>query len=193
MEYFEEELEINDFPQQLRYRICSRESIAQIQEFADVGISVKGLYYPPGREPKEGMERKLYLFLEARDQMSLKRAREEILRIMKEALRQLVSRFISSNQKLIIHLFRLVRVHVNMLDDIRYSKRIIDFIALVLLLLNCGYNKPCFINYLVVLTFSNQILGRSKSFEQSDFYWHCVFSEQKRGQSELVYSTTMIK
>lgn len=93
LEYFEEELEINDFPQQIRYKICSRESIAQIQEFADVGISVKGLHYPAGKEPKEGQERKLYLFLEARDQMSLKRAREEILRIMKDALRQLVSIF----------------------------------------------------------------------------------------------------
>lgn len=93
LEYFEEELEINDFPQQIRYRICSRESIAQIQEFADVGISVKGLHYPPGREPKEGGERKLYLFLEARDQVSLKRAKDEILRIMKDALRQMVRSF----------------------------------------------------------------------------------------------------
>lgn len=28
--YYEEELEINDFPQQLRYRVCSRESIGQV-------------------------------------------------------------------------------------------------------------------------------------------------------------------
>ncbi|KAI6231547.1 RNA helicase [Aphelenchoides besseyi] len=90
-QYFEEELEINDFPQQIRYKVCSRESMAQVQEFADVGISVKGTHYPPGKEPKEGMDRKLYLFLEARDQISLRRAREEILRIMKEALRQMTS------------------------------------------------------------------------------------------------------
>ncbi|KAI6210213.1 RNA helicase [Aphelenchoides besseyi] len=88
-QYFEEELEINDFPQQIRYKVCSRESITQVQEFAEVGISVKGTHYPPGKEPKEGMDRKLYLFLEARDQISLRRAREEILRIMKEALRQM--------------------------------------------------------------------------------------------------------
>uniref|UniRef100_A0A7E4VVU6 Probable ATP-dependent RNA helicase DDX46 n=1 Tax=Panagrellus redivivus TaxID=6233 RepID=A0A7E4VVU6_PANRE len=90
-QYFEEELEINDFPQQLRFRVCSRESMAQIQEFADVGISVKGTHVPPGREPKDG-ERKLYLFLEARDEISLRRAREEMLRIMKDCLRQMTSR-----------------------------------------------------------------------------------------------------
>uniref|UniRef100_A0A7E4UUW9 Probable ATP-dependent RNA helicase DDX46 n=1 Tax=Panagrellus redivivus TaxID=6233 RepID=A0A7E4UUW9_PANRE len=90
-QYFEEELEINDFPQQLRFRVCSRESMAQIQEFADVGISVKGTHVPPGREPKDG-ERKLYLFLEARDEISLRRGREEVLRIMKDCLRQMTSR-----------------------------------------------------------------------------------------------------
>uniref|UniRef100_A0A914ZIC8 Probable ATP-dependent RNA helicase DDX46 n=1 Tax=Parascaris univalens TaxID=6257 RepID=A0A914ZIC8_PARUN len=89
LQYFEEELEINDFPQQIRYRICSRDSLAQVQEYADVGISVKGSYYPSNKEPKNG-ERKLFLFLEARSEISLRRAREEILRIMKDAFRQMM-------------------------------------------------------------------------------------------------------
>uniref|UniRef100_A0A0N5A9Z6 Probable ATP-dependent RNA helicase DDX46 n=1 Tax=Syphacia muris TaxID=451379 RepID=A0A0N5A9Z6_9BILA len=88
LQYFEEELEINDFPQQIRYRICSRDSLAQVQEYADVGISVKGSYYPSNKEPKNG-ERKLFLFLEARSELALRRAREEILRIMKDAFRQM--------------------------------------------------------------------------------------------------------
>ncbi|KAL3077324.1 hypothetical protein niasHS_013313 [Heterodera schachtii] len=91
VQYFEEELEINDFPQMLRFRVCSRDSIAQIQEFADVGISVKGTHYPPGKEPKQGQDRKLYLFLEARDELSLRRAKEEIVRIMRETLRQMTA------------------------------------------------------------------------------------------------------
>uniref|UniRef100_A0A0M3I4P4 Probable ATP-dependent RNA helicase DDX46 n=1 Tax=Ascaris lumbricoides TaxID=6252 RepID=A0A0M3I4P4_ASCLU len=89
LQYFEEELEINDFPQQIRYRICSRDSLAQVQEYADVGISVKGSYYPSNKEPKNG-ERKLFLFLEARSEIALRRAREEILRIMKDAFRQMM-------------------------------------------------------------------------------------------------------
>ncbi|KAK0403526.1 hypothetical protein QR680_016974 [Steinernema hermaphroditum] len=88
LRYFVDELEINDFPQQVRYRICSRDSIAQIQDYAEVGISVKGSFYPPNKEPKDG-EKKLYLFLEARDELSLNRAKEEIIRIVKEAFRQL--------------------------------------------------------------------------------------------------------
>lgn len=104
LQYFEEELEINDFPQQLRFRICSRvyyfhvlitlnifkEVIAQIQELVDVGISVKGTHYPPGKEPKPGQDRKLYIFLEARDELSLRRAKEEVVRIMRETLRIMV-------------------------------------------------------------------------------------------------------
>lgn len=89
--YFEEELEINDFPQQLRFRICSREVIAQIQEFVDVGISVKGTHYPGGKEPRPGQDRKLYLFLEARDELSLRRAKEEVVRIMRETLRMMAA------------------------------------------------------------------------------------------------------
>ncbi|PIO66651.1 hypothetical protein TELCIR_11629 [Teladorsagia circumcincta] len=85
-QYFEEELDINDFPQQLRYR----ESLGHILEFADVGISVKGSLYPPGNEPKDG-ERKLYLLLEARQERNLKCANEEIIRIMKDAFRLLTA------------------------------------------------------------------------------------------------------
>ncbi|TKR80022.1 hypothetical protein L596_014160 [Steinernema carpocapsae] len=90
LRYFVDELEINDFPQQVRYKICSRDSMTQIQDYADVGISVKGSYYPANKEPKEG-EKKLYLFLEARDELSLNRAKEEIIRIVKEAFRTLAA------------------------------------------------------------------------------------------------------
>uniref|UniRef100_A0A915MGW1 RNA helicase n=1 Tax=Meloidogyne javanica TaxID=6303 RepID=A0A915MGW1_MELJA len=87
IQYFEEELEINDFPQMLRFR----EVIAQIQEFVDVGISVKGTHYPLGKEPKPGQDRKLYLFIEARDELSLRRAKEEVVRIMRETLRMMAA------------------------------------------------------------------------------------------------------
>jgi hypothetical protein len=67
-----------------------KEVIAQIQEFVDVGISVKGTHYPGGKEPRPGQDRKLYLFLEARDELSLRRAKEEVVRIMRETLRMMV-------------------------------------------------------------------------------------------------------
>ncbi|MCP9266092.1 Apoptosis regulator Bcl-2 [Dirofilaria immitis] len=71
-----------------RNRNRTADSLAQVQEYADVGISVKGSYYPGNKEPKDG-ERKLFLFLEARSELALRRAREEILRIMKDTVRQM--------------------------------------------------------------------------------------------------------
>lgn len=45
---FEEELEINDFPQQARWRVTSKEAIAQIAEYSEAGITVRGIYVPQG-------------------------------------------------------------------------------------------------------------------------------------------------
>ncbi|KFD58932.1 hypothetical protein M513_00095 [Trichuris suis] len=87
---YEEELEINDFPQQVRWRITSRETLSQIQEYAEVGISVKGSYVPQGKEPKEG-DRRLYLCIEATSELSIGRAKAEIVRVLKEELRKLAS------------------------------------------------------------------------------------------------------
>lgn len=87
---YEEELEINDFPQQVRWRVTSRETLNTVQEYAEVGISVKGSFFAPGKEPKEG-ERKLYLALEATSDLAIGRARAEIVRVLKEELRKLAS------------------------------------------------------------------------------------------------------
>lgn len=46
---FETELEINDFPQQARWRVTSKEAIAQIAEYSEAGITVRGTYVPPGK------------------------------------------------------------------------------------------------------------------------------------------------
>ncbi|CAB3406902.1 unnamed protein product [Caenorhabditis bovis] len=89
-EYFEEEWDINDFPQQVRWKICSRETVGHVAELADVGISVRGAHVPNGKEAKNG-ERRLHLLLEARSERNLRLAKEEIIRIMKEAFRQLTA------------------------------------------------------------------------------------------------------
>lgn len=87
---YEEELEINDFPQQVRWRVTSRETLNTVQEYAEVGISVKGSYFAPGKEPKEG-ERKLFLALEATSDLAIGRAKAEIVRVLKEELKKLAS------------------------------------------------------------------------------------------------------
>eukprot|EP00124_Ichthyophonus_hoferi_P002829 Ihof_evm9s212 gene=Ihof_evmTU9s212 len=63
--HFEDELDINDFPQNARWKVTHKDSVRDIQEYSGAALTVKGSYYPPGREPGEGQERKLYLLIEA--------------------------------------------------------------------------------------------------------------------------------
>lgn len=104
---YEEELEINDLPQQLRWRITSRvtkrfnesnvsdcdllqETLTQIQEYADVGMTVRGTYVQPGKQPPEG-DRKLFLSIESTNELAISKAKAEIMRLLKEEFRRQVS------------------------------------------------------------------------------------------------------
>ncbi|MEE6479340.1 hypothetical protein FKM82_012222, partial [Ascaphus truei] len=60
---YEEELEINDFPQTARWKVTSKEALQRISEYSEAAITIRGTYFPPGKEPKEG-ERKIYLAIE---------------------------------------------------------------------------------------------------------------------------------
>lgn len=85
---FEEELAINDFPQQARWKVTSKEALAQISEYSEAGITVRGTYYPPGKTPPEG-ERKLYLAIESTSELAVQKAKVEITRLLKEELLKL--------------------------------------------------------------------------------------------------------
>ena len=82
---FEEELIINDFPQQARWRVTSKEALAQISEYSDAGITVRGTYFPAGKAPVED-ERKLFLAIESTNEMAVQKAKTEITRLLKEEL-----------------------------------------------------------------------------------------------------------
>lgn len=66
-------------------QVTSKEAIAQIAEYSEAGLTVRGTYYPPGKEVPEG-ERKLFIAIESHDEMSVKKARTEIVRLIKEEL-----------------------------------------------------------------------------------------------------------
>lgn len=85
---FEEELEINDFPQQARWKVTSKEAMAQISEYSEAGITVRGQYYAPGKTPKED-DRKLYLAIESTSELAVQKAKVEITRLLKEELLKL--------------------------------------------------------------------------------------------------------
>lgn len=67
-----------------------QEALAQICEYSEAGITVRGTYILPNKEPKEG-ERKLYLGIEATNELAVSKAKAEITRLIKEELVRLVS------------------------------------------------------------------------------------------------------
>ncbi|XP_022120983.1 probable ATP-dependent RNA helicase DDX46 [Pieris rapae] len=85
---YETELEINDFPQQARWRVTSKEALALISEYSEAGITVRGTYVPTGKAPPEG-ERKLYLAIESSQELAVAKAKSEITRLIKEELLKL--------------------------------------------------------------------------------------------------------
>ncbi|XP_034951508.1 probable ATP-dependent RNA helicase DDX46 [Chelonus insularis] len=87
---YEEELEINDFPQQARWRVTSKEALAQISEYSEAGLTVRGTYIAPGKNPPEG-ERKLYLAIESTSELAVSKAKAEVSRLIKEELIKLQS------------------------------------------------------------------------------------------------------
>ncbi|XP_058853250.1 probable ATP-dependent RNA helicase DDX46 isoform X3 [Acipenser ruthenus] len=82
---YEEELEINDFPQTARWKVTSKEALQRIGEYSEAAITIRGTYFPPGKEPKEG-ERKIYLAIESANELAVQKAKAEISRLIKEEL-----------------------------------------------------------------------------------------------------------
>lgn len=94
---YEEELEINDFPQQARWRVTSKEALAQISEYSEAGITVRGTYYPNAKDAKDG-DRKLYLAIESTNELAVSKAKAEITRLIKEELIKLQTSYHPANR-----------------------------------------------------------------------------------------------
>ncbi|KAK3720050.1 hypothetical protein QZH41_015454, partial [Actinostola sp. cb2023] len=97
-ERYEDEVEINEFPQTARWKITSKvfgrhradtfrdeDTIMAITEYSECAVTVRGTYFTPGKEPKEG-ERKIYLYIEGPSERAIQLAKVEIKRIVKEEL-----------------------------------------------------------------------------------------------------------
>eukprot|EP00042_Codosiga_hollandica_P053442 m.699868 g.699868 ORF g.699868 m.699868 type:complete len:438 (+) comp58695_c0_seq1:2145-3458(+) len=80
----DQELEINDFPQQARWRVTRRETISDLSDLANVALTVRGTYYAPGAAVPDG-DRKLYLVIEGTPS-DIQKALNEIRRMLREEL-----------------------------------------------------------------------------------------------------------
>ena len=104
---YEEELEINDFASNVRYRLTSKETMTNLSEYYDVGVSVRGLYMPSHVRHKleQNGERPLYLSLESVSEIKIQAAKKEIIRIIKEELLKLVICGLQAVSVILIRLF----------------------------------------------------------------------------------------
>ncbi|KAF8069350.1 hypothetical protein N665_1141s0011 [Sinapis alba] len=80
---YEAELEINDFPQNARWKVTRRETLGSISDWSGAAITTRGQFFTPGRIVRPG-ERKLYLFIEGTSEESVKAAKAELRRVLND-------------------------------------------------------------------------------------------------------------
>lgn len=85
----EMKMEINDYLQQVRRRLTSKEALARISESCEVGITVRGQYCQPGDRP---LEPKLYLAIEGSSDDNLQAAHKELLLLVKDEYNRINSK-----------------------------------------------------------------------------------------------------
>jgi len=81
--HFVEEVEINDYPQQARWKVTQKETTSRLQDEFQTAVTLKGQYVESGKAPAEG-ERRLYLHLEAQSRQILQNCIVEIKRLLNE-------------------------------------------------------------------------------------------------------------
>ena len=89
-EHYVAEFEINDFPQNARWKVTHKETLGPISDWTGAAITTRGQFYPPGKIPPQG-ERKLYLFIEGPTESSVKKAKVEIKRVLEDCTAQALS------------------------------------------------------------------------------------------------------
>jgi len=89
--HFVEEVEINDFPREARWKVTQKETTSRLQDEFQTAVTLKGQYIEPGKTPADG-ERKLYLHLEAQSRQILQNCIVEVKRLLNEETLRVGSR-----------------------------------------------------------------------------------------------------
>eukprot|EP00558_Chaetoceros_sp_UNC1202_P000277 CAMPEP_0197259738 /NCGR_PEP_ID=MMETSP1429-20130617/83671_1 /TAXON_ID=49237 /ORGANISM="Chaetoceros sp., Strain UNC1202" /LENGTH=474 /DNA_ID=CAMNT_0042723953 /DNA_START=751 /DNA_END=2175 /DNA_ORIENTATION=- len=82
-DHFMEEIEINDYPREARWKVTQKETTSRLQDEFQIAVTLKGQYYDAKSQPPEG-ERKLYLHVEATTKRILQTGMQEIRRLLNE-------------------------------------------------------------------------------------------------------------
>ena len=94
---YEEALEINDFPQLVRFKLCSRDTLNNLNELTDCRVCIRGRYYEeeePGPQTEDD-DPKLFIEIIGESEMKVKLCRSEVTRIVKQELLKIQSRPLS--------------------------------------------------------------------------------------------------
>lgn len=77
------ELDINDFPQTVRWRLCHKDTVGHLLEYSRASIVIRGEHFAPGKHPEKG-QRRLHLRIDAEMFVAVDKARSEIHRLLRE-------------------------------------------------------------------------------------------------------------
>jgi ATP-dependent RNA helicase DDX46/PRP5 len=76
---------INDYPQKARWKATNKEQMTLLAEISGASITMRGIFYPPGEEPRIGAEPKLHLLIESNEESRVRAAVDEIRRNLVDA------------------------------------------------------------------------------------------------------------
>jgi ATP-dependent RNA helicase DDX46/PRP5 len=93
--HFSDELEINDYPIQARRKVTNKNALDEITERTGAAIISRGSFVPAGKKPEVG-EKKLFLLIEGRSELSVRQAKLEIQRALEEETIKIASSTTSS-------------------------------------------------------------------------------------------------
>jgi ATP-dependent RNA helicase DDX46/PRP5 len=94
--HFLQELEINDYPREARWKVTQKETTSRLQDEFQTAVTLKGSYFSPKMVPGKN-ERRLYLHLEATSERVLKLCVLEIQRLLNEETLRVSGRLSSTS------------------------------------------------------------------------------------------------
>lgn len=86
--HFEGQIEINDYPQNVRWKVTHKDALAGVTELTNCSMTVKGVFVAPGKQPPPG-EKPLFLLIEGPTQQDVDLAKIEIRKIIHEAIQHM--------------------------------------------------------------------------------------------------------
>jgi len=97
--HFVEEIEINDYPREARWKVTQKETTSRLQDEFQTAVTLKGQFFDPKSKPVVEGERKLYLHLEATSDRVLKACVQEIRRLLNEETLRVGTRGLGGGHK----------------------------------------------------------------------------------------------